>query len=989
LPEGHQDRPNADAADGDAYVDMSAASGQYVQFTVTVAEAGFYDIDLGYALSSGSASTYRPMRLDVNGSLFDRMFNLPPTGADFATYGERTARVALNAGENLIRFTTNGFDGPNLDYLDVTPAVANKWVFQGESLVTNTTINTPSTENRAITAQFLADRNNAPNTPDELFRVGAEGEAYLDWGQGTALDFTFQAPAAGTYSIAITYAAASARPLSVATVNNGVASPLDALAIVKTNGIPSLPTDVADLPAGTVLPPPADLPQGWEGWTTETITVTLPAGATTLRLAVATPTSQGPNVDKIEVALVTSTPISLGNLSVAENAAGAVIGQLALSDLDRDAYSFTVSDPRFTVASAALTPSGVSQAVLKLAEGASLDFETAPEVPVAVTATGPNGQTITQTFRIAVVNDTSDDVIPNTPPSGLTLTGAVAENAAGALVGVLSASDAERDPLTYSTADSRFVVVGNELRLANGASLNHETDNGSKVAVTVSDGKATSTADLTLNVTNVNDAPTLSGAQNAVTLTPGQAFNLAAEILAADEDAGSAPVIGARGAGGAALPAGVTFSGRTFSTAANTAPGDYVIEIFADDGVLQSAVKTFTLTVAATPATAPVVAQAEAATLTIVDTDENTNDTIVRNAQNPEGPSAGLPNGGLRPGYTGTGYLDFGDTPGDTATFSVTAPQAGVYTLHIRYASSGERTLDVKVNSAAASTTVFGDTATAASPDGFNNWGYVSKTVTLAAGANSISLAIPAGRGNGPNIDRIEVTSFGAGPVDDSADVDGNLALSGPGTVDATAAGAVAFTVAGRDSDIVKAEASFDGGATRMTVTPDANGAFTLDLSGRPVGETTVTLIVTDASGNEARAAKAVTISAQPFSPVAVQAEAAVLTIVDTDDNTNDTTIATPRIRRQAAACVRTSRGPVTSTSATPPGTRPPSRSTSPPPGPTICRSATRPTTCVRWTWRSTTGRRTPSASRAPRSRPAAAMSPSTASTTGSTSPRR
>ena len=58
-----------------------------------------------------------------------------------------------------------------------------------------------------------------------------------------------------------------------------------------------------------------------------------------------------------------------------------------------------------------------------------------------------------------------------------------------------------------------------------------------------------------------------------------------------------------------------------------------------------------------------------------------------------------------------------------------------------------------------------------------DHWLFETVTVNLEAGSNTLSLAIPPGATTGPNIDRIEVTEAGSGPipVDDSDDDDALL----------------------------------------------------------------------------------------------------------------------------------------------------------------------------------------------------------------------
>ncbi|MGP9633681.1 carbohydrate-binding protein [Halomonas sp. AOP43-A1-21] len=280
----------------------------------------------------------------------------------------------------------------------------------------------------------------------------------------------------------------------------------------------------------------------------------------------------------------------------------------------------------------------------------------------------------------------------------------------------------------------------------------------------------------------------------------------------------------------------------------------------------------------------PFAVQAEEGVLTILDNGSNATVTTIRDPDNLED-NSDLPNG-LRPGFTGEGYLDFGDTAGDAITFAITVPEAGSYDLNIRYASNTGRPLDLSVNGSDVDALPFAST----DPDGtgpeegFNHWLFETVTITLEAGSNSVSLAIPAGATTGPNIDRIEITEEGSGPipVDDSADEDGNLSLTvADDTLEPGQLATAMFNVAGADDDIVAYEVSFDGGATRTAVTPAANGDISVDLSGQS-GNVTVTLIVTDAAGNEAEASDSVTIDdgSVVVEPFTVQGEDAVVTDV-------------------------------------------------------------------------------------------------------------
>src|SRR5204863_280118 len=119
------------------------------------------------------------------------------------------------------------------------------------------------------------------------------------------------------------------------------------------------------------------------------------------------------------------TALDLRNASVPENAAGAAIGTLTVTDPDvGDTHTFTVSD------------------------------------------TDIGGLSISRSFTIAV-----NDV--NEAPTALDLSNAsVPENAAGAAIGTLTVTDPDAgDTHTFTVSDSRFEVVGTTLKLKDGVSL--------------------------------------------------------------------------------------------------------------------------------------------------------------------------------------------------------------------------------------------------------------------------------------------------------------------------------------------------------------------------------------------------------------------------------------------------------------------------------------------------------------------------------------
>ncbi|MBL4864717.1 MAG: cadherin repeat domain-containing protein, partial [Rhodobiaceae bacterium] len=196
------------------------------------------------------------------------------------------------------------------------------------------------------------------------------------------------------------------------------------------------------------------------------------------------------------------TDISLSNASVAENAAGAVVGTLSTTDVDAgDTHSYAVDDARFEVVGGEL----------KLKAGVSLDHEAADSVDVVVTTTDSGGATYSETFSIAV-----GDV--NEAPTDIALSNSsVAENTAGAVVGTLSTTDVDAgDTHSYAVDDARFEVVGGELKLKAGVSLDHEAADSVDVVVTTTDsGGATYSETFSIAVGDVNEGPTDIALSNA------------------------------------------------------------------------------------------------------------------------------------------------------------------------------------------------------------------------------------------------------------------------------------------------------------------------------------------------------------------------------------------------------------------------------------------------------------------------------------------
>ena len=114
--------------------------------------------------------------------------------------------------------------------------------------------------------------------------------------------------------------------------------------------------------------------------------------------------------------------------------------------------------------------------------------------------------TVIAATQLTACGSSSDDNDPivdvNTAPTDITLSASVvSENAAGAEIGTLSATDADAgDTFTFTTSTEGFVIEGNTLSLAPELALDFEVTTATEVQITVTDS-ANNTFTKTLDIT--------------------------------------------------------------------------------------------------------------------------------------------------------------------------------------------------------------------------------------------------------------------------------------------------------------------------------------------------------------------------------------------------------------------------------------------------------------------------------------------------------
>ncbi len=178
----------------------------------------------------------------------------------------------------------------------------------------------------------------------------------------------------------------------------------------------------------------------------------------------------------------------------------------------------------------------------QLRTSAALDYETKTSYTVRITVSDSE---LTDTIDVTI-NVTNVD--ENRAPSftdGNTTTRLVAENtASGQDIGTaVAATDADDDTLTYSlegTDAASFRIDTSTGQLRTRAALDYETKTSYSVTVSVSDGNGSSDSiDVTINVTNVNEAPSFTddSTTRAIAENTASNTNIGDPVTATDVDA--------------------------------------------------------------------------------------------------------------------------------------------------------------------------------------------------------------------------------------------------------------------------------------------------------------------------------------------------------------------------------------------------------------------------------------------------------------------
>jgi Chitinase class I/Carbohydrate binding module (family 6) len=107
---------NQSGYSGSGFVDYQHASGDYVDWTVSIPSTGDYNLIVRYA---NGGSTNRPLKLTVDGTTVNASMAFNPTGS-WTTWKTSTQKAKLSSGTRHVRLTAIGYSGGNIDYLQTS-----------------------------------------------------------------------------------------------------------------------------------------------------------------------------------------------------------------------------------------------------------------------------------------------------------------------------------------------------------------------------------------------------------------------------------------------------------------------------------------------------------------------------------------------------------------------------------------------------------------------------------------------------------------------------------------------------------------------------------------------------------------------------------------------------------------------------------------------------------------------------------------------------
>ena len=210
---------------------------------------------------------------------------------------------------------------------------------------------------------------------------------------------------------------------------------------------------------------------------------------------------------------------------------------IVATDADKDTLTYTLGGTDANIFE-------VDNTTGQLKTKKTLDFES--QFTYKVTLAVSDGK-LSDTIDVIITVIDIDETVPNRAPiftEGESTTRTVVENTvAGVNIGIpVAATDADGNTLTYTlggTDAASFAIEAATGQLKTKATLDYEIKNTYSVTITVSDGSLTDTINVTINVSNVNEAPVFiegDSTTRAVAQDAERGVNIGTPVLATDAD---------------------------------------------------------------------------------------------------------------------------------------------------------------------------------------------------------------------------------------------------------------------------------------------------------------------------------------------------------------------------------------------------------------------------------------------------------------------
>ena len=103
-------------------------------------------------------------------------------------------------------------------------------------------------------------------------------------------------------------------------------------------------------------------------------------------------------------------------------------------------------------------------------------------------------------------------------------------------IGTVTATDADGDTITYTISSSDITINSSSGIIAFASSPNYENKSSYTATISASDGVVSTSQDITVNITDKNDAPTATAASYYLNLLPQDQSGGNITLSATDED---------------------------------------------------------------------------------------------------------------------------------------------------------------------------------------------------------------------------------------------------------------------------------------------------------------------------------------------------------------------------------------------------------------------------------------------------------------------